>query len=442
MKNFILILAMLITGLTINSLKAQGSWTLQTNPLGSDNMAMLGKIQFVSPTEGWISVSSGGLLHTTNGGLNWTVQTPFPNESVWSLSDPDINMCFINKTMGWLIKSFGTSEIDLHGVVVYKTTNGGNNWQRIVLSQNTPNDLGLQIQFVDANNGWASIYNFSNGNFTFLKSTDGGNNWSQIPTSTPVFSGFFFNFVDNNNGWAFKVGPGLQPPYTIIHTTDGGLNWTEQYNDATAGELNTIRFTDINNGWVIGMNNKILKTVNGGATWQKITNTGLSNDYNPKCIFFLDANNGWIGSKRENSSDNAIILHTTNGGSSWEIQSTPSPESIFSIFFWNQNSGWFTADYGMIARFYNPLGIKENSANKFISIYPNPSNGKFCIDLKEPKSKMEVEIYNVLGQKIYKSSTRTPLPINEINFSCHPKGVYLIKINDGENNYSEKIMIK
>jgi photosystem II stability/assembly factor-like uncharacterized protein len=114
-------------------------------------------------------------------------------------------MCFINPTTGWLIKSFGTSDIDSHGVVVYKTTNGGNDWQRIVLSQNSPDDLGLQIQFMDANNGWASIYNFSSGNFTFLKSTDGGNNWSQIPTSTPLFSGFFFNFVDNNNGHFRRV---------------------------------------------------------------------------------------------------------------------------------------------------------------------------------------------------------------------------------------------
>jgi len=153
MKNFILILVMLITGLTINSLKAQGSWTIQANPLGSNNAALLGKIQFVSQTEGWISVSSGGLLHTTNAGVNWTLLTPFPNETVWSLSDPDINMCFVNPTTGWLIKSFGTSEIDLHGVVVYKTTNGGNNWQRIVLSQNTPDDLGLQIQFVDDASG-------------------------------------------------------------------------------------------------------------------------------------------------------------------------------------------------------------------------------------------------------------------------------------------------
>lgn len=433
---------MLISGLTINSLRAQGSWKLQPNPLGSDGTSLLGKVQFISPNEGWISVSSGGLLHTINTGENWILRTPFPNETVWSLSDPDINMCFINPTTGWLIKSFGTSEIDLHGVVVYKTSDGGDSWQRVVLSQNTPDDLGLQIQFVDSNNGWASIYNFNTGEFTFLKSSDGGDNWNQIPTSTPAFTGFFFNFVDANNGWAISAAPGFISPYTILHTTDGGINWTEQYSDNTAGELNIIQFTDINNGWVVGQNNKILKTTNGGATWGKITNTGLNSDYNAKCVFFLDENNGWIGSRNENSSDYAIVLHTTNGGSSWEIQSTPSPESIFSIFFWDINNGWFTADSGRIGHYSNPLGVEENNFDKSISVYPNPNNGKFNISLKNSIPKMEVEIYDVLGQKIYEASTHSPLLINEIDFSSCSKGVYLIKINDGENTYTEKIVIQ
>jgi hypothetical protein len=190
------------------------------------------------------------------------------------------------------------------------------------------------------------------------------------------------------------------------------------------------------------LNNKIFKTTNGGVTWEKITNTGLSNDYNPKCVFFLDANNGWIGSKRENSSDNAIVLHTTNGGSSWSIQNTPSQDAIFSLFFWDIKNGWFTADSGTIGHFYNPLDVKENVVNKFITVYPNPNNGTFYFSLKDTNSKIRVEIYNLSGQKVYEASKMEKQTTNEINFSQNSKGVYLIKINDGENNYSEKIIIQ
>lgn len=77
-----------------------------------------------------------------------------------------------------------------------------------------------------------------------------------------------------------------------------------------------------------------------------------------------------------------------------------------------------------------------------VRLYPNPTNGKFCIGLKNPPAKMQVIIYNILGQKTYESSILSPLPINEINFSAHPKGVYFVKINDGENTYTEKIVVQ
>lgn len=89
----------------------------------------------------------------------------------------------------------------------------------------------------------------------------------------------------------------------------------------------------------------------------------------------------------------------------------------------------------------NNIGINTNISNNF-NIYPNPNNGKFSIDLKEPKSKILVDIYNVWGQKIYESSTLLPLSTNEINFSSQPKGVYFVKINDGEMNQIEKIIVQ
>lgn len=86
------------------------------------------------------------------------------------------------------------------------------------------------------------------------------------------------------------------------------------------------------------------------------------------------------------------------------------------------------------------LGINTNVSNNF-NIYPNPNNGKFHIDLKKPKLKIQVDIYNVWGQKIYESSTLLPLSTNEINFSSQPKGIYFVKINDGKENQIEKIIV-
>lgn len=89
----------------------------------------------------------------------------------------------------------------------------------------------------------------------------------------------------------------------------------------------------------------------------------------------------------------------------------------------------------------NDLGINTHIVNKY-TIYPNPNTGKFYFDLKEAKSKIHVDIYNVWGKKIYESSTLLPLTTNEIDFSLHPKGVYFVKINDGEMSQTEKIIIQ
>jgi hypothetical protein len=77
-----------------------------------------------------------------------------------------------------------------------------------------------------------------------------------------------------------------------------------------------------------------------------------------------------------------------------------------------------------------------------ISVYPNPNYGKFCIDLTNPPAKMQVTIYDISGKKTYESSIISPLPINEIDFTSHPKGVYFIKVGDGENSYTETIVIQ
>lgn len=432
---------MLIAGLTINSLNAQGSWKLQTNPIEPE---ALGKVQFVSPTEGWIDISgSANLLHTTNSGTNWTLQPLSQTDLVWSLPEIPLNMCFVNASTGWVIKSLGTSGQNSLGVVIYKTINGGFNWQRLILSENA-NDIAMQIQFADTNNGWASTLNLLNGKFTFFKSTDGGNNWIQVPNSIPVFSGFVFRFIDSNNGWAIQaeLSYDLLITYSIIHTSDSGINWVKQNIDLGDSEPNDIQFTDSNNGWIAGTNGAIFKTTNGGLNWVRLTNTGLTTVHNPIYVYFMNATIGWAGVST--TSDYSFILHTSDGGASWNKQDVflDYYEDINCLFFWNENNGWFTASNGKIGHYFNPLGINENIANKYISIYPNPTNGKFCIDLKEPKSKMEIEIYNALGQKTYKSSILFPLSTNEIDFSAQSKGVYLIKINDGENSYNEKILIQ
>ena len=77
----------------VNVQSTFAQWTTQTSPLGSE---ILGKLQVVSATEGWIACGgSGNLLHTTNAGVQWNVVTPFPADT--SMSNPsDVGLTMID----------------------------------------------------------------------------------------------------------------------------------------------------------------------------------------------------------------------------------------------------------------------------------------------------------------------------------------------------------
>lgn len=439
----------------------QSGWIVQTNPIPPSNTNTLGKIQFVTPTEGWISAADGNLLHTTDAGTTWDIVTPFPNDTVSSMADPSITMCWIDQNHGWKINSLGTGLNDAHGAVLQQTTNAGANWTKKVLSS-MQGDIGLEVQFVDKNNGWVLIYNLSSGNAQLLRTTDGGNNWDN-------FNGMgIFDFVDANNGWAISSGPMANPPFKIYHTENGGIDWSEQYVDSTSGGYNAIQFTDSNYGWIVGDSAKILKTTDGGSSWEKITNDGINSNSRSKCVFFLDENTGWIGTNDGVIDNNParIILYTENGGTTWTKQQPPITDAVFSIFFWDKNNGWLTADncvqncnepdslriwQGAICHMSGSVAgiVKENNSTTpnftLLQNYPNPFNPVTTINYSVSKSSLvTITIYNILGKKVATLVNELKNTGNysvEFNTDKLASGIYLYKMQAGNFMATKKMIL-
>jgi len=76
-------------------------------------------------------------------------------------------------------------------------------------------------------------------------------------------------------------------------------------------------------------------------------------------------------------------------------------------------------------------GITGNSAQ--IVVYPNPNNGQFNIE-SSIDGASSVEIYNILGEKVYTKNLSTTKGVNTINVNNQPNGVYLYRIISDNGN--------
>ena len=79
-----------------------------------------------------------------------------------------------------------------------------------------------------------------------------------------------------------------------------------------------------------------------------------------------------------------------------------------------------------------------------VSAYPNPSNGSFTLSLSNINAAYTVEIYNVLGEKVYTETLPQNPSNNTINLTGQPSGVYLYRVlkESGELVGSGKLAIE
>lgn len=85
----------------------------------------------------------------------------------------------------------------------------------------------------------------------------------------------------------------------------------------------------------------------------------------------------------------------------------------------------------------NIFNLTNNDA---IHIFPNPSNGKFFVEVKGDVSCYE--IFNILGEKIYFISNVRQNSLNEFDLSSETGGIYFIKVYMGENIILKKVVIQ
>ncbi|MFC1558668.1 WD40/YVTN/BNR-like repeat-containing protein, partial [candidate division KSB1 bacterium] len=172
----------------------KGDWYIVRK---ADFETSAGTVFFINDSVGWVVSWSGAILHTTNGGANWSAQTS-------GTYAPFYGVHFTDSNTGWAVGGNGT---------ILHTTDGGTNWST---QTSGTSEYLFDVHFADANTGWVVGHRG-----TILHTTDGGINWStQTSGASSYLRGVYF--TDSNTGWVVGISG------KILHTTDGGTNWSAQ----------------------------------------------------------------------------------------------------------------------------------------------------------------------------------------------------------------------
>ncbi|HEY0262583.1 MAG TPA: T9SS type A sorting domain-containing protein, partial [Chitinophagales bacterium] len=87
-----------------------------------------------------------------------------------------------------------------------------------------------------------------------------------------------------------------------------------------------------------------------------------------------------------------------------------------------------------------PTGIAETKSSHLISIYPNPSSGKFTLTSDISQSGV-VEVYNITGTKVFLQKVSS-LTKAGIDISQQAGGVYLVKVGNAENVWTQRVIVE
>lgn len=238
---------------------------------------------------------------------------------------------FTDANTGTAVGEYGT---------ILRTTDGGATW--VGQWASTRRHL-YGVAFTDANTGLA----VGQGG-VILKTTDGGTTWIS-KTSRTNYDLAAVSFADADTAEA--VG-GTAGHMTYCRTTDGGDTWTYYEQNSYAIPLG-VSFFNARIGAVVEIQQILLWTTNGGASWKQQTCAGGDIEDRLRGVSVLDANTAVaVGSAYYDGFYphmlRGVIKTTRNGGITCGTQFVSAP--LRAVSFADINIGTAVGDYGAIYR--------------------------------------------------------------------------------------------
>lgn len=406
------------------SLYSQGNWEKIDSPTNQT----LYKIFFSDSLNGWAVGDSGTVIYTSNGGVNWDLQSSNVSTAIKSLF-------FLNNRLGWALTQ--SIENFPYYTKILNTTNGGLNW--LVTDYPEENILFNTVYFIDSLIGF-----MGGGQQSIVRTEDGGLNWREAELSgtfsnLPVFG---FEFFNHDYGFAFG---GIRDFTGIIwKTVDGGLNWFSQA--VNPDPVIQLRFLDSIN--IIGITydpeltyTALVRSTNAGEDWSYELLEIFGVAYS---LSIRNVNEWWSPLGYEG------LLVTRDSGTTWQKIILNDSLPFYDIVFIDSTKGFTVGGEGAIYKYLlNPVSVQHESnidlSYTLIQNYPNPFNPSTVIKYSIPQDGfVNLAVYNLLGEKVANLvNSNQKAGRYEVNFdaSRFASGVYFYSIEAGSYKSVKKMLL-
>lgn len=349
------ILLLSITILSLSNLLNAQSWSLLSQlPSPFPN---INSISVVDANLLWVACDAGYAYRSTNGGTSWELKnTGLPSgQNLYGISAIDANNCWIGTVNG----------------AIFRTTNGGTNWaQQIAVAGSFING----IHMFDINNGvYAGDPTGTGQPYQFRYTTDGGTTWTLSP-SAPIASNEFgvinaWDWTDQNHFWLGSANltanaTSAKVYYTATGFTGTFLNTSVSGTGGTQGlYYQAIGFTDNMNGLVASNGNNIMKTTNGGSSWQTANLPSGVTTFAAININAIKSGSNEIRLVLSETTGYRMFL-TTNLGTTWTEEALPAEvvvSGVQHLRFLNQNTGFAGCGTGYVIKFTGIVPVELTS---------------------------------------------------------------------------------
>lgn len=272
---------------------------------------------------------------------------------------------------------------------VYKTTNKGTTWSAI--SPVLASDLLHSIAVAPSNSNVIYVASYD----TLYKTINGGTNWTYVPLGIPNAKITYITVNPTDAQQLYLTLSGYSAGNKVYRSYDGGQNWNNYSGTLPNVSANCITFQNgSNEGLYVG------------------TDVG---------VFYRDLNlTDWIA--YQTGLPNVVVTEleiSYNNNKLWA--------ATYGRGLWNSNL------------YSTTVGLNEESSDNEVSIFPNPNDGQFIVEV--PKNKVyDISIYNMLGEKIYDKHQLNSSQKNIELYNANT-GVYFISINIDNKIISKKVHI-